>query len=410
MDVRTYKVRSMAEALQVISDDLGPDAAMLHSRKLTAGFWEWWTGPQWEVVAACDPNVLPRFERDYEEALVSTHQDRRVPMEALAESHVDPNRASTVADGFPVGKMCRNTADARETVSGDKTLNGADLITSPVDSAKTGGGKLPLNMRQTLSELGVSSATIDRLGRDLLDEDRPEDRATLWSALCRGVTRCIPFVEPIEIPTGTQVTAALVGPTGVGKTTTIAKLAADFQLRLGKRVGLITLDTFRVGAVDQLKTYADILGAPLEVVDSPTSMKLAKQRLADCDLILIDTVGRSPRDSRQLDSLAALLQIAAPDHLMVTLSATTDEQGWEHGLNVFSQIATTAEISIIVTKIDECWTLADHFGRFKSLRYPWRYWTNGQRVPDDLGLAGPEIAAWLVSKIESQPVGGDSAR
>ena len=147
MDVRTYKVRSMAEALQVISDDLGPDAAMLHSRKLTAGFWEWWTGPQWEVVAACDPNVLPRFERDYEEALVSTHQDRRVPMEALTESHVDPNRASTVADGFPVGKMCRNTADARETVSGDKTLNGAELITSPVDSAKTGGGKLPLNMR-----------------------------------------------------------------------------------------------------------------------------------------------------------------------------------------------------------------------------------------------------------------------
>ena len=92
---------------------------------------------------------------------------------------------------------------------------------------------------------------------------------------------------------------ALVGPTGVGKTTTIAKLAANYRLREKRRVGLITVDTYRVAAVEQLRTYADIIDLPMEVVATPREMREAVARMSHLDLVLMDTAGRSPRDEVQ---------------------------------------------------------------------------------------------------------------
>src|SRR6185437_14384642 len=102
----------------------------------------------------------------------------------------------------------------------------------------------------------------------------------------------------------------LVGPTGVGKTTTIAKLAAAFKLRLRQRVGLITIDTYRIAAVDQLRTYANIIGVPLKVVLTPAELVEAMKELSDCDTILIDTAGRSHQDEQKLGELAAFVNAA----------------------------------------------------------------------------------------------------
>ena len=112
---------------------------------------------------------------------------------------------------------------------------------------------------------------------------------------------------------------ALVGPTGVGKTTTIAKLAANFRLREKRRVGLITVDTYRIAAVEQLRTYADIIDLPMEIVSTPREMHQAVARMADLDLILMDTAGRSPRDEVKIQELKSMLAEAEPDEVHLVL-------------------------------------------------------------------------------------------
>ena len=112
---------------------------------------------------------------------------------------------------------------------------------------------------------------------------------------------------------------ALVGPTGVGKTTTVAKLAANFKLAHGARVGLVTVDTYRIAAVEQLKTYAEIIDLPLAVVNDPAEMARALDELGAVDLVFIDTAGRSPRDEVKIRELAEFLRQARPDEIHLVL-------------------------------------------------------------------------------------------
>src|SRR5205814_3333270 len=108
---------------------------------------------------------------------------------------------------------------------------------------------------------------------------------------------------------------ALIGPTGVGKTTTIAKLAANLKLREKRKIGLITIDTYRIAAIDQLKKYADILGSPLRVVGNADDLRDAVKSMADCEFVLIDTAGRSPKDTMKLNELKTFLEAAGADEV-----------------------------------------------------------------------------------------------
>ena len=127
---------------------------------------------------------------------------------------------------------------------------------------------------------------------------------------------------PIRTEADQVPLVALVGPTGVGKTTTIAKLAANYRLREKRRVGLITVDTYRVAAVEQLRTYADIIDLPMEVVATPREMREAVARMSHLDLVLMDTAGRSPRDEVKIQELKSMLSEAEPDEVHLVLSST----------------------------------------------------------------------------------------
>ncbi len=131
---------------------------------------------------------------------------------------------------------------------------------------------------------------------------------------------------PIMVTPGRCRLAALVGPTGVGKTTTIAKLAANFRLKEKRRVGLITVDTYRIAAVEQLRTYADIIDLPMQVVSTPPEMREAVQRMSHLDLILLDTAGRSPKDEVRIQELKAFLAEAAADEVHLVLSSVAGRE------------------------------------------------------------------------------------
>jgi flagellar biosynthesis protein FlhF len=177
---------------------------------------------------------------------------------------------------------------------------------------------------------------------------------------------------------------ALVGPTGVGKTTTIAKLAAHYRLRERLRVGLITVDTYRIAAVEQLRTYADIIDLPMEVVSTPREMRQAVARLADLDLVLMDTAGRCPRDEVRIQELKSMLAEARPDEVHLVLSCVAGAAGLAKNAERFASVGTTA---LILTKLDEATGLGNLLPLLRTSRLPVSYLTNGQNVPDDIEAA-----------------------
>lgn len=186
---------------------------------------------------------------------------------------------------------------------------------------------------------------------------------------------------------------AMIGPTGVGKTTTIAKLAACYKLRHNRRVGLITSDTYRIAAVEQLRTYAEIISIPLKVVMAPGEMQAAIASLADRDVILIDTAGRSPTDAPRLDELKTGLAQARPDETHLVLAAASAPPIVERIVSAFGDLGHNR---VIVTKTDEAIGMGGLLAISDLCKAPISYTTFGQEVPDDIRSATRDGLAKLV--------------
>ena len=149
---------------------------------------------------------------------------------------------------------------------------------------------------------------------------------------------------------GKPTVVVFVGPTGVGKTTTLAKVAANYTLNHKKHVGLITADTYRIAAVDQLKTYAEILSIPVSVVYSPSEIKTAIEEFSDKEVIFIDTPGRSVKEKDQFDELKLLIENANADEVCLVLSSTTSVNNCKELINHYSFLE---DYKLIFTKLDE---------------------------------------------------------
>lgn len=186
---------------------------------------------------------------------------------------------------------------------------------------------------------------------------------------------------------------ALVGPTGVGKTTTIAKLAALYHLRYHKKIALITLDTFRIGAVEQLQTYAQILQVPLQVAKDKETLCKAIVHNRDRDLVLIDTAGRSPQQQSELAELREYLGTDEKVECHLVLSATTKDTDLMFNIQQFNIFPLK---SYIFTKIDETQNHVAIFNQLWRYKKPVSFMTNGQRVPEDIELATRGKIAHLV--------------
>lgn len=190
-----------------------------------------------------------------------------------------------------------------------------------------------------------------------------------------------------------------IGPTGVGKTTTIAKIASSFQLKKKAKTALITSDTYRIAAVEQLKTYGNIMGIPLKVVYSPDEMKESMKEFEDFDLVLIDTAGRSHKDADQRDDIEQLISSipVSEREVYLVLSATTKYKDLVRITRVYQEIT---DYTLIFTKLDETDCIGNIFNIRLLTDAPLSYATWGQNVPEDIGVINPQ-------KIAKQLLGGN---
>ncbi|MEC0255963.1 flagellar biosynthesis protein FlhF [Paenibacillus lautus] len=185
----------------------------------------------------------------------------------------------------------------------------------------------------------------------------------------------------------------IAGPTGVGKTTTIAKIAAEQLFRNQRKVGLITSDTYRISAVEQLRTYASILNVPMEVVQSPGDMQRALQKLQDCDLVLMDTAGRNYRNELLVSELQSLFSHSDQSETYLVLSLTSKSSDMIEIADHFSKYELD---KVIFTKMDETGSYGSLFNLIDAHNLRLSYMTNGQNVPDDLLMADSERLCHLL--------------
>ena len=389
MEIRSFRASTLHEALQLVRAELGPDAAVIETKQVRPNWRRAFLGRrQVEVTASRDVAVAARFNRAESTDAISqatvVAQRNGESTAALAVGHVSPVHETSFRDRF------------REDLASLNAASGVSPADSNNDPPGRAGHHLPEAVFRVFAEL-VDAEVPESVARELIAHVRGidgehdiTDGGLLRQRLLRHVEDELNICGPIRVTPGSRRVVALVGPTGVGKTTTIAKLAANFRLLDRHKVGLITVDTYRIAAVEQLRTYADIIDLPMEVVSTPREMREAVCRLSHLDLILMDTAGRSPRDELKLQELKSMLSEAAADEVHLVLSATAGAHALNKTARHFADVGTTA---LILTKLDEATGLGNLLPLLRGCDLPLSYVTNGQKVPDDIQSADREKLA-----------------
>jgi flagellar biosynthesis protein FlhF len=446
-ELKTFRGSSMTDVLFKVKKDLGPSAVIVSTRSFRTGAVMGVGGkPVVEIVASLpEQHVTSRNSSRGPQARAYDDVPRRrtpvrveagavsasaegvgtVAAPAISQGHVRSQMATTIGgDALPARPASRGPArlmplpvspdpqnpeavdQLRDELGSIKQMVSQLLRVSTQSSARVSrerfgiaeapmfeNGSLPepLFAHYTrLLDAGVdvpTSQTVIASVRDLLEGDGENDARKVRSAVLAELARRIPC-EPLPEPDGDgpQV-IALIGPTGVGKTTTIAKLAADHALRRQRRVVLITSDTYRIGAVDQLRAYAQIIGIQMHVAATPEEMATAVAKCSDADVILIDTAGRSPSDHQRLDEFGPILEAARPTHRVLVLSAAASDTAIERTAKKFADLRPDR---VILTKLDEAVTMGVCINAPRLASVPVAYVTTGQDVPDFIVGAAPE--------------------
>ncbi|MDZ4683533.1 MAG: flagellar biosynthesis protein FlhF [Planctomycetaceae bacterium] len=450
-DVRTFKAPNLQAALEIVRTELGPDAVILHTRQLEARRLFPWPTKRTEVEVTAGRGVSgdasPRVTVSASTTIVarSAVEELAPPPELLPSSrttpalprhNVTPPRWSPndVIPDEPLAAKPQAVARARVAPPTVSALPVPDTIASRSRLVTTNhprGDSLAIQQRLDTLQRMILDLGRERSGHALhdvpaelfplytrlveaeVDDDlarefvcRARERATkgqladpnaMLSLLTAHIEQELRPAPPIAAVRGRRKVVALVGPTGVGKTTTLAKLAANFRLRDGLRVGLVTVDTYRVAAVEQLRTYAELIDLPMKVVTQPSEMPRALNELAGLDLVLIDTAGRSPRDDVRIQELRDVLEAAAIDEVHLVLSLASGLPALKTAAANFQSVGVT---SIMLTKLDEATGCGPLLQVARQLKTPVSYLTTGQNVPDDIEPAQRTRMARLILGLE----------
>lgn len=386
MQLKKIRGNDMRDALFRVRSELGPEAMILHTRSgRTRGILGLWGRPYVEIVASMDAELLT-YNAVPEHAVEGQSAVSPVGIHGILNKHergAQGDLAVLQEDISWIKSMLGKLARRDERYSGSEMPEPLSQI------------YLYLREQEMAEEL---AAEIVRRIREDAASDGGVEPSVLRSRLRQCLEATVAQCEPIALKPGACVRCALIGPTGVGKTTTIAKLAADFALIKKKRVSVITVDTYRIAAVEQIRTYMDIIGIPLEVVTTPQEMRAAVAKHSACDLVLIDTAGRSQKNGAQLAELKSFIDAAAPDEVHLVLSTTGH---YRNTLDIIEKFSGVRVNKLLFTKLDEAVNFGLIFSVAARVGKALSYLTTGQSVPDDIRPADfKHLAQVLLEKYQ----------
>jgi flagellar biosynthesis protein FlhF len=380
MFVKRYIANDMKDAMEKIRRDLGPDAIILNSRPIRR------------------KNAFGFLQKRLIEVVVAYE-----PKEAARPQRTEPTIQPVLSE--PAGEADRvrtATAVATATKPVDKAdVEKIDRLSSKLDALqeavkdftvkmKVADNETLLNLTPPVAELYerlMEHDVQDRLAKKLaLDAQKISEKLSIQPEMVaeQFILEKLGDPAPIRIKKFKRNVILLVGPTGVGKTTTIVKLAGLFALAQELKVALINSDTYRIAAHEQLKTYADILNVPLSIVYSPPELADALKEYEDMDVVLIDTAGKSPNDEAHREEIKSLVKYGEADEVLLVVSVSTSCKACKEIIRSYSFLE---DYKVLVTKLDEVNVWGNVLNIISFAGKPLCYVTNGQNVPNDIELA-----------------------
>ena len=390
MQIKRFEAVDMQEALRLVKGELGPDAVILSTKQIKK-----------------DNGVFGMFSRQVVEVVAARdYTDKQQEKEPIAGRHA----GYFETDDF-LKEEFRKIRDDIRVAPGELKDMKAELgllkgyiqellREGEQEQLKSLHDNIAMFFRRLVSE-GMDRHIAYRLVQILnnkLTEEQKNDMDEINRYGMELIQKQVRTTGPLCNQQKGRKIAVFIGPTGVGKTTTIAKIAAKYTLIDKKKAALITFDTYRVGAVEQLKIYAKIIGIPVDIVLSPSELIGAIERKKNAELILIDTAGRSHKDRAYINELMELMSQKAEIDCHLVLSATSSNTVLNDIIGKFKDVKIN---SLLFTKLDE----ADNFGAvFSSMinaQRPLSYFTTGQRVPEDIELASAGRLSRLILKMDA---------
>ncbi len=378
MQVKRYEVTNVQEALGRIKSELGPEAIVLSTRTLRN------SPPRLiEVIAAVDRNGTTAMPVEEGKGRIREEAGG----EAVAEGIADFQRQigeirevlAAVDQAFRIHEDLAELRDGMNTLFKVLGLGGKYRDRDDVSQ-----------LYRTLIRNGVSEGKTAKI-IGTLQKDPRFFKVRNYEEITAVAEQCLTeSLRSLGSDAGGGRLKALVGPTGAGKTTTLAKLAARYQIDEKKKTGLITTDTYRIAAVEQLKVYAKILDIPVHVAGDRISFRKSVQALADRDVILIDTPGKSPRDADYLRRLKEMFSPQQSLDVHLLLSSTT---GRDSLLDAADRYRVLGYDRIALTKLDECRSFGALYDVLDQAGTAVSYVTNGQNVPQDIAGFSPGTLA-----------------
>ncbi len=429
MKVKTFHALTMQDAIRAIKEELGPDAVILSSKEVHQGgrLMSYFNKPVLEVMAAAEYDPLPPIKPSRDTSVPS--EPRKAPQApSSANTWTQPVGPEVFRDTLqgmlakpapaspgmkPPAVSSPTPRQARPTTPrslGIKQSRLQDLRKELRELSREIGASLPAasqslsqhaepaiaSLCRNLVAQGLRPSSADRIGRSLSVELARRSSAEpheLQNALAKCLAQDIRVSGSLLSGQGDRTIAMMIGTNGAGKTAAITKLATHYQLEEKKSVAIVSLDTYRLASVEQLRMYADVLGIPCESALSAKQAAAYVRKHADADLILIDTAGFGEKDLALVHSLHQLLKAEPEVQTHVVVSASTREQDLQRQV---AQIHALPLLRLLFSKLDE----TDSFGALYELSHqsgiPLSYWSAGQRVPEDLEVATAQRLAELL--------------
>jgi flagellar biosynthesis protein FlhF len=417
MRIRKFQADTIREALLQVKDEMGPEALILRTQKIKGSFLG--GGERYEVTAGLEEKFEAQARQPAEAMATSSGS-------ATAASYGPGSKASGVASARVPGPVrpsettgitrdeyvalqqgidaVRKAAESpRDDIAAVRREMGQmrSVLSMLADSWKDQAGVriseslLPYYQRMLASDLAepIAQKACEETQRRLEAGALLDDPEWARSVLLQVLAEILPCA-PVLVPRGHGPKVLLfAGPTGVGKTTTIMKLAARLSAQGALRVGLVSCDSYRIGAQEQIRTFAEVAGIPLRTVFTDEDIQRSVKELHLCDVILVDTAGRSPRNQMHRMELAALAERLKPDEIHLVQSATTRLRDLRLALSAYKDIGPNR---LVFTKLDE----TDSYGALCTLmaeeNIPASILCFGQDIPEHMGDAAPEELARMI--------------